>query len=229
MRGDCRDGASIDRRYPPIALAHSLEIPMSLTRRGALGAMLAALMAGTLSYGAAHAQAPASAPATTAERVRFATSAGNFTIEVYPEAAPKTVANFLEYVNSGFYSGTIFHRVINGFMVQGGGFDRDMKQKPTRAPIPLEAQNGLKNKAGTVAMARTGDPNSATAQFFINVVDNPSLDYPQPDGNGYAVFGKVVEGMDTVDRIKKTPTTAYGPMRNVPATPIVIESATIVK
>ena len=205
---------------------------MSLTRRGALGAMLAALMAGTLSYGAAHAQAPASAPAPAApaaERVRFATSAGNFTIEVYPEAAPKTVANFLEYVNSGFYSGTIFHRVINGFMVQGGGFDRDMKQKPTRAPIPLEAQNGLKNKAGTVAMARTGDPNSATAQFFINVVDNPSLDYPQPDGNGYAVFGKVVEGMDTVDRIKKTPTTAYGPMRNVPATPIVIESATIVK
>ncbi|WP_422648824.1 Peptidyl-prolyl cis-trans isomerase [Cupriavidus sp. H18C1] len=202
---------------------------MSLTRRGALGAMLAALMAGTLSYGAAHAQAPASAAAQAAERVRFATSAGSFTIEVYPEAAPKTVANFLEYVNSGFYSGTIFHRVINGFMVQGGGFDRDMKQKPTRAPIPLEAQNGLKNKAGTVAMARTGDPNSATAQFFINVVDNPSLDYPQPDGNGYAVFGKVVEGMDTVDRIKKTPTTAYGPMRNVPATPIVIESATIVK
>ncbi len=161
--------------------------------------------------------------------MQFVTSAGKFTLEVYPDAAPKTVANFMEYVKSGFYSGTIFHRVINGFMVQGGGFDRDMKQKPTRAPIPLEAQNGLKNKAGTVAMARTSDPNSATAQFFINVVDNSSLDYPQPDGNGYAVFGKVVEGMDTVDKMKNAPTTSYGPMRNVPATPIVIESATVVK
>lgn len=193
---------------------------MTVTRRAALAAM----MATALAFGAGAAQAQ-----QRAERVQFTTSAGNFTIEVYPDAAPKTVANFLEYVNSGFYSGTIFHRVINGFMVQGGGFDRDMKQKPTRAPIPLEAQNGLKNKAGTVAMARTADPNSATAQFFINVVDNPSLDYPQPDGFGYAVFGKVIEGMDTVGRIKGVPTTAYGPMRNVPATPIVIESATIVK
>ncbi|TWG88288.1 peptidyl-prolyl cis-trans isomerase A (cyclophilin A) [Cupriavidus gilardii J11] len=193
---------------------------MTVTRR----AVLAAMMATALAFGAGAAQAQ-----QRAERVKFTTSAGSFTIEVYPDAAPQTVANFLEYVNSGFYSGTIFHRVINGFMVQGGGFDRDMKQKPTRAPIPLEAQNGLKNKAGTVAMARTADPNSATAQFFINVVDNPSLDYPQPDGFGYAVFGKVIEGMDTVGRIKSVPTTAYGPMRNVPATPIVIESATIVK
>ena len=164
-----------------------------------------------------------------AERVQFVTSQGKFTVEVYPDAAPKTVANFMEYVKSGFYTGTIFHRVINGFMVQGGGFDREMKEKATRAPIPLEAQNGLKNKAGTVAMARTANPNSATAQFFVNVVDNPNLDYPQPDGNGYAVFGKVVDGMDTIEKIKNTPTTAYGPMRNVPATPIVIESASVIQ
>ncbi|WP_420992553.1 peptidylprolyl isomerase [Cupriavidus sp. 30B13] len=187
--------------------------------------VLASLFAGALALSPLAAQAQQ----TKTERVQFVTSAGKFTIEVYPDAAPKTVANFLEYVRSGFYSGTIFHRVINGFMVQGGGFDRDMKQKPTRAAIPLEAQNGLKNKAGTVAMARTSDPNSATAQFFINVVDNSSLDYPQPDGNGYAVFGKVVEGMDTVDKIKGAPTTSYGPLHNVPAAPIVIESATIVK
>ncbi|CAG9172758.1 peptidylprolyl isomerase [Cupriavidus respiraculi] len=196
---------------------------MSPTRR----VLLASLAAGALAFGAlgsfaAHAQ-------QKTERVQFATSAGKFTIELYPDAAPKTVANFMEYVRSGFYSGTIFHRVINGFMVQGGGFDRDMKQKPTRAPIGLESQNGLKNKAGTVAMARTSDPNSATAQFFVNVVDNPSLDYPQPDGHGYTVFGKVVEGMDTIERIKRAPTTAYGPMRNVPASPILIESATIVQ
>lgn len=164
-----------------------------------------------------------------AERVQFVTSQGKFTVEVYPDAAPKTVANFMEYVKSGFYTGTIFHRVINGFMVQGGGFDREMKEKATRAPIPLEAQNGLKNKAGTVAMARTANPNSATAQFFVNVVDNSNLDYPQPDGNGYAVFGKVVEGMDTIEKIKNVPTTAYGPMRNVPATPIVIESASVIQ
>ncbi|MCY0858430.1 peptidylprolyl isomerase [Cupriavidus sp. D39] len=193
---------------------------MIFSRRLVLAGIAAALALSPLA---------AQAQQTKTERVQFVTSAGKFTLEVYPDAAPKTVANFMEYVKSGFYSGTIFHRVINGFMVQGGGFDRDMKQKPTRAPIPLEAQNGLKNKAGTVAMARTSDPNSATAQFFINVVDNSSLDYPQPDGNGYAVFGKVVEGMDTVDKMKNAPTTSYGPMRNVPATPIVIESATVVK
>lgn len=199
---------------------------MTLSRRIVLAGLMAAT---TLAPLAALAQAasPAAAAAKT-ERVQFATTAGKFTIEVYPDAAPKTVANFMEYAKSGFYSGTIFHRVINGFMVQGGGYDRDMKEKPTRAPIPLEAQNGLKNKAGTVAMARTSNPNSATAQFFVNVVDNPNLDYPQPDGNGYAVFGKVVEGMDTIDKIKTTPTTAYGAMRNVPAAPIVIESATVV-
>jgi len=199
---------------------------MIRSRRIVLAGLSAATLA--LSAFAVQAQQTPQAP-QQAQRVQFVTSQGKFTIEVYPDKAPKTVANFMEYVNSGFYSGTIFHRVINGFMVQGGGFDKEMKQKPTRAPIPLEAQNGLKNKAGTVAMARTSDPNSATAQFFVNVVDNPNLDYPQPDGNGYAVFGKVVEGMDTIDKIKSVPTTAYGPMRNVPATPIVIESASVVK
>lgn len=188
--------------------------------------LLAGLSAAALALSALPSMAQ---QAQKAERVQFVTSQGKFTVEVYPDAAPKTVANFMEYVKSGFYTGTIFHRVINGFMVQGGGFDREMKQKPTRAPIPLEAQNGLKNKAGTVAMARTGDPNSATAQFFVNVVDNPNLDYPQPDGNGYAVFGKVVDGMDTIEKIKNAPTTAYGPMRNVPATPIVIESASVIQ
>ncbi|CAG9177145.1 peptidylprolyl isomerase [Cupriavidus pampae] len=199
---------------------------MSVSRRIVLAGLAAAAVA--LSPFAAFAQGAPAAATQKTERVQFVTNKGNFTIEVYPDAAPKTVANFLEYVRSGFYSGTIFHRVINGFMVQGGGFDRDMKEKPTRAPIPLESQNGLKNKVGTVAMARTSDPNSATAQFFVNVVDNSNLDYPQPDGNGYAVFGKVVDGMDTIEKIKTTPTTAYGSMRNVPAAPVVIESATIV-
>jgi peptidyl-prolyl cis-trans isomerase A (cyclophilin A) len=197
---------------------------MMITRRLVLAGM-AGLMAGAFALSPLAASAQA---AQKAERVQFTTSAGKFTVEVYPDAAPKTVANFMEYVKSGFYNGTIFHRVINGFMVQGGGFDRDMKEKPTRAPIPLESQNGLKNKAGTIAMARTGNPNSATAQFFVNVVDNPNLDYPQPDGNGYAVFGKVVEGMDTIDKIKTVPTRSYGPMSNVPSTPVVIESATVV-
>jgi len=200
---------------------------MTLSRRIVLAGLMAAATA--LSPLAAMAQgASPAAAAPKSERVQFVTNAGKFTVEVYPDAAPKTVANFLGYVKSGFYNGTIFHRVINGFMVQAGGFDRDMKEKPTQAPIPLESRNGLKNKAGTVAMARTSDPNSAAAQFFVNVVDNPNLDYPQPDGNGYAVFGKVVEGMDTIDKIKTTPTTAYGAMRNVPAAPIVIESATVV-
>jgi len=199
---------------------------MTLSRRIVLAGLVAAATA--MSPLAALAQGASPAAAQKAERVQFVTTAGKFTLEVYPDAAPKTVANFMEYVKSGFYNGTIFHRVINGFMVQGGGFDRDMKEKPTRPPIPLESQNGLKNKAGTVAMARTPNPNSATAQFFVNVVDNPNLDYPQPDGNGYAVFGKVVEGMDTIDKIKSAPTTAYGAMRNVPAAPVVIESATVV-
>ena len=164
-------------------------------------------------------------------RVEFKTNVGSFTLELYPDKAPKTVANFLQYVNSGFYKGTVFHRVIDGFMIQGGGFDPDMKQKPTRGPIENEAgmasKGGLKNTVGTIAMARTPDPNSATAQFFINVKDNAFLDYrdSSPQGIGYAVFGKVVQGMDVVMQIAKVQTTNVGPFQNVPQKPIVIESA----
>ena len=165
-------------------------------------------------------------------RVDLKTSDGTIVLELYPKKAPKTVANFLEYVRSGFYDGTIFHRVIDGFMIQGGGFTTAYKRKPTRPPIPNEANNGLSNARGTVAMARTSDPNSATAQFFINVADNTFLDYksPTPAGWGYCVFGKVVKGMSVVDKIRKTPTGAGGPFpQNVPQTPIVIEKATVEK
>ena len=165
-----------------------------------------------------------------APRVLLATSLGDITIQLEPEKAPKTVANFLDYVRSGHYDGTIFHRVIGGFMIQGGGFTPDMAQKPTRAPIPLESRNGLKNERGTVAMARTSVPDSATAQFFINVVDNAMLDQPNArDGQGYAVFGKVVAGMDVVDRIRAVETTSVGGHQNVPAKPVLIRSATLVK
>jgi cyclophilin family peptidyl-prolyl cis-trans isomerase len=164
-------------------------------------------------------------------RIEFKTSVGSFVIEIYPDKAPKTAANFLQYVKDGFYNGTVFHRVIDGFMIQGGGFDRDMRQKATRAPIENEAgialHGDLKNDLGTVAMARTPDPHSATAQFFINVKDNNFLNYREPSaqGYGYAVFGRVIEGMDTVVRIAKSPTTTVGSFQNVPQRPIVIESA----
>jgi peptidyl-prolyl cis-trans isomerase A (cyclophilin A) len=161
--------------------------------------------------------------------VLMKTSQGDVTIELQHDKAPKSVENFLQYVRDGFYSNTIFHRVIDGFMVQGGGFTTDMAQKTTRAPIPLESQNGLKNELGTVAMARTSNPNSATAQFFINTVNNPNLNYPQPDGFGYAVFGKVVKGMDVIEKISKTPTEFKGMMRDVPSTPIVIQSITMIE
>jgi peptidyl-prolyl cis-trans isomerase A (cyclophilin A) len=164
-----------------------------------------------------------------APRVLLATSLGDITLQLDAEKAPKTVANFLDYVKAGHYDGTVFHRVMDGFMIQGGGFTAEMVQKPTRAPIPLESRNGLKNERGTVAMARTNVPDSATSQFFINVVDNAMLDYPKPDGNGYAVFGRVVAGMDVVDRIRKVDTTSVGPHQNVPAKPVLIRSATIVK
>ncbi|TKC82639.1 peptidyl-prolyl cis-trans isomerase [Trinickia terrae] len=181
----------------------------------------AALIANAPAF--AQTAAPAAHPT-----VLFKTTDGDFRVELYPEKAPKTVANFLDYVKSGQYSGTIFHRVIPGFMVQGGGYTASYVEKPTRAPIPLESRNGLKNTVGTIAMARTSDPNSATAQFFINTVDNAGLDYPNPDGNGYAVFGKVTSGMDVVKKIEGTPTTTRGPMADVPQTPIVIESAAVV-
>ena len=163
-------------------------------------------------------------------RVEFKTGMGAFTLELYPDKAPKTVANFLQYAKSGFYDGTIFHRVIDGFMIQGGGFQPDMRQKSTRAPIENEAgialKAGLKNETGTIAMARTPDPHSATAQFFINVKDNGFLDYrdSSPQGYGYTVFGRVVEGMDTVLRISKVPTATAGQHGNVPQKPVVIES-----
>jgi len=167
--------------------------------------------------------------AQSATQVKFQTSQGAFVVELYPDKAPKTVENFLQYVKDKHYDGTIFHRVMDGFMVQGGGFTTDMNQKATRDPIPLEAKSGLKNDRGTISMARTGNPNSATAQFFVNVVDNAGLNAPSPDGYGYAVFGKVVSGMDTIDKIRMAPTGNKGMFQNVPTTPIVINSATLVK
>jgi peptidyl-prolyl cis-trans isomerase A (cyclophilin A) len=165
-----------------------------------------------------------------APRVVLATSLGEITLQLDAEKAPKTVANFLEYVKSGHYDGTIFHRVIDGFMIQGGGFTPEMAQKPTRAPIPLESRSGLKNERGTVAMARTAVADSATSQFFINVADNAMLDQPNArDGQGYAVFGKVVAGMDVVDRIRKVETGSQKGHQNVPSTPVLIRSATIAK
>jgi peptidyl-prolyl cis-trans isomerase A (cyclophilin A) len=157
-------------------------------------------------------------------QVEMKTSQGTIIIELYPDKAPKSVENFLQYVKDGFFKGTVFHRVIDGFMIQGGGFTPDMKQKETRAPIPNEGRNGLRNETGTLAMARTGDPHSATAQFFINLNDNRFLDYPGRDGWGYAVFGKVTQGLDVVQKIGKTPTGTVGMFQDVPRTPVVIES-----
>lgn len=157
--------------------------------------------------------------------VKLTTSMGDITIALDRAKAPVTVDNFVGYVKSGQYDGTIFHRVINGFMIQGGGFTRDMQQKPTKAPIRNEASNGLHNSPYTIAMARTADPNSATAQFFINVVDNSKLDYQSDMNPGYAVFGKVVSGQDVVDRIKAVPTGNMNMYQNVPVQPVVIEKA----
>ena len=178
----------------------------------------------------ATAASPAPAPAAAAApRVKLATSMGDIVLELNPAKAPKTVANFLQYVQDKHYDGTVFHRVIDGFMVQGGGFTADMAQKPTRAPVALEAANGLKNDTYTVAMARTGNPDSATAQFFINVKDNTMLNAPKPDGHGYAVFGKVVEGKSVVDKIRTVPTGNKGGMQDVPSTPVTITTATLLK
>jgi peptidyl-prolyl cis-trans isomerase A (cyclophilin A) len=158
--------------------------------------------------------------------VTLETTKGNIVIEVNEQAAPVTSANFLQYVQEGFYNGTIFHRVIPNFMIQGGGFTADMQQKPTRKPIVNEAANGLKNARGTIAMARTNDPNSATAQFFINVVNNDNLNYG-PRNPGYAVFGKVVDGMDVVDAIVNVKTSTKDQFQNVPVEPVSIKSAKI--
>jgi peptidyl-prolyl cis-trans isomerase B (cyclophilin B) len=163
--------------------------------------------------------------------VKLQTSMGDITVELYPDKAPATVANFLQYVKDGFYNGTIFHRVIGTFMIQGGGFDAQMQQKPTRAPIKNEADNGLKNDKYTVAMARTNIPDSATAQFFINVADNQFLNHTAktPQGWGYAVFGKVIKGQDVVDKIKAVPTTTKSMYQNVPVEPVTIIKATVVE
>jgi len=160
-------------------------------------------------------------------QIAMKTSEGMLVIELFQDKSPISVANFLQYTKDKFYDGTIFHRVIDGFMIQGGGYTSDMKQKGTRAPIQNEAQNGLKNMEGTVAMARTRNPDSATAQFFINVADNVSLDYPKPDGAGYTVFGKVVSGMDVVQKIRIAATENAAGQQNVPKTPIIIESVAL--
>jgi len=168
-------------------------------------------------------------------QVEFDTTAGKIRVELYADAAPKTVANFLDYVKAKHYDGTQFHRVIPGFMIQGGGFTPDFKQKPTKPPIAIESEQsskaGFVNAAGTLAMARTGDPNSATAQFFINVADNKFLNFrsADPQGYGYTVFGKVVAGMDVVDKIAKAPTGAGGPFpKDVPAEKVIINTAVVV-
>jgi peptidyl-prolyl cis-trans isomerase A (cyclophilin A) len=189
----------------------------TLPRRFALGALTAM-------------SAFAFSVAAQAQNVRLSTSQGDIVLELNAAKAPKTVANFVQYVKDGHYNGVIFHRVIDNFMIQGGGMLPDMSEKSTRAPIPLESRNGLNNLRGTVAMARTMNPNSATAQFFINVKDNGFLDAANSqDGNGYAVFGKVVEGMDVVDKIRKSPTGQRGMHGNVPLEPIVIKQATLEK
>jgi cyclophilin family peptidyl-prolyl cis-trans isomerase len=159
--------------------------------------------------------------------VEMQTSQGAIVLELDAAKAPKTVENFLQYAKDGFYDGTIFHRVIPGFMIQGGGFTPDMAQKPTRAPVANEARNGLKNVRGSISMARTSDPHSATAQFFINHKDNPNLDNPAHDGWGYAVFGKVTQGIEVVDKIAKASTGNRGMHQNVPVEPVVILSVKV--
>jgi peptidyl-prolyl cis-trans isomerase A (cyclophilin A) len=173
------------------------------------------------------AASPTPTPPPTGPVVAFVTSLGEIRVGLRPDQAPISVDNFLRYVKAGHYNGTIFHRVIPNFMIQGGGMDVKMVEKPTRAPIRNEAKNGLRNRRGTVAMARTNDPHSATAQFFISVKDNHALDFGIR-GAGYAVFGDVVQGMDVVDRIVAVPTTESGGHQNVPITPVVIKSARVV-
>jgi peptidyl-prolyl cis-trans isomerase A (cyclophilin A) len=167
--------------------------------------------------------------AADAPQVTLNTSMGEIVLELDQEKAPKTVANFLYYVKSGYYKGTIFHRVIDGFMIQGGGMDAKLKQKPANKTVQNEAKNGLKNVTYSLAMARTADPHSASSQFFINVADNESLDYPGRDGFGYTVFGKVVSGQEVVDKIKGVLVDDVRGQQNVPVIPIVIKSATLAK
>ena len=192
---------------------------MQFTRRHIMHLATALLLGTTLPV----------AMAADAPQVSLKTNMGEIVLELYPEKAPKSVENFLQYVKSGHYNGTIFHRVINNFMIQGGGFDKDMQQKPTRPPIENEAKNGLKNEPYSVAMARTSAPHSASSQFFINAKNNSFLDYPGQDGWGYAVFGKVVKGTEIVDKIKAVETTSSSLSRDVPVKPVIIESASVIK
>lgn len=190
------------------------------------------MLTASLIHAGAQAQTTQSTtPKGTLPMVKLQTNHGDITLQLDAEKAPDTVKNFLEYVNSGFYDGTIFHRVIDGFMIQGGGFEPGMKQKQTLAPIKNEAGNGLKNDVYTVAMARTGDPHSATAQFFINVKNNDFLNFTSPDqrGYGYAVFGKVVEGKEVVDAIRKVKTGNRGMFQDVPAEDVIIVKAEVLK
>mgnify|MGYP003420568340 CR=1 FL=1 len=188
-----------------------------LNRRAALSVLALTTLSGTV-------YAVEAAP-----QVKFETSLGNFVVEVYPDKAPKTVENFLLYVKSKQYDGTIFHRVIPNFMVQGGGYNAKYEEKIARPPIPLEAQNGLKHETGTIAMARTNEPNSARAQFFVNVKENPFLN-AKGSADGYTVFGRVVSGMETINKIKDVPTGSGGPFpTDVPKTTVLINSATLVK
>lgn len=185
-------------------------------------AATAILVASFMSYAAEGAANP---------RVKIETTKGTFMVELFPKAAPKTVANFLQYVRDGFYNGTIFHRVIKNFMVQGGGFTKDMSEKPTRPPVVNEADNGLKNNVGTLAMARTNDPNSATGQFFVNVKDNAFLNFRSKDeqGWGYCVFGRVVTGLSVVTAIENEPTANSGMFQDVPVTPVVMTKVSLVE
>ncbi|MGV8899237.1 MAG: peptidylprolyl isomerase [Burkholderiaceae bacterium] len=192
---------------------------MQLTRRH-FCSMLAVLTFCT-ALGAAH--------AADMPQVSLKTNMGEIVLELYPEKAPKSVANFLQYVKNGHYNGTIFHRVIEDFMIQGGGFDQNLQQKPTEAPIQNEAKNGLKNVTYSIAMARTSAPHSATAQFFINTNNNRPLDYPSQDGWGYAVFGKVIKGTAIVDKIKKVSVSDQGMHQHVPVKAVIIESASLIR
>jgi peptidyl-prolyl cis-trans isomerase B (cyclophilin B) len=201
-------------------------LPLRLSSLAKLTALAALLMIlGVVTWG------EAAWAARRQPMVKLQTSLGDIVLELNPEKAPATVANFLQYVKDGFYNGTIFHRVINGFMIQGGGMDAQMNQKSTRSPIKNEADNGLTNDAYTIAMARTAVPDSATAQFFINVADNKNLNHTgkNPAGWGYAVFGKVVQGKDVVDKIKAVPTTSQGFHADVPVEPVTIIKATLVE
>lgn len=190
--------------------------------------LTATLLTLLLSPFPAQAQAQAKSQKGKPVNITMETSLGTVELELDAAKAPETVANFVQYAKAGHFDGLVFHRVIKGFMIQGGGYDESFKQRPTRAPIKNEAKNGLKNSRGTIAMARTGDPHSASSQFFINHKDNDFLDYPGQDGWGYCVFGKVTDGMDVVDKIAATPTGPIPPFgRDVPVTAVVIKSVKV--